>query len=55
MRDDATIISKKLPKYYNWEDRTYCSFMIAFMTCLEPRSYKKDEIIMRDLEEVEEI
>jgi hypothetical protein len=29
--------------------------MIAFMTCLEPRSYKKDEIIMRDLEEVEEI
>jgi hypothetical protein len=33
----------------------YCSFMIAFMRSLEPRLYKKDEIILRDLEEVEEI
>ena len=29
--------------------------MIAFMRSLEPRKYKKDEVIMRDLEEVEEI
>lgn len=29
--------------------------MIAFMRALEPRRYKKDEVIMRDLEEVEEI
>ena len=29
--------------------------MIAFMRSLEPRKYHKDEIIMRDLEEVEEI
>jgi hypothetical protein len=29
--------------------------MIAFMRSLEPRRYKKDEVIMRDLEEVEEI
>ena len=29
--------------------------MIAFMRSLEPRMYKKDEIILRDLEEVEEI
>ena len=55
VRDDNLAISKKHPKYYNWQDRTYSSFMIAFMTCLEPRSYKKDEVLMRDLEEVEEI
>ena len=29
--------------------------MIAFMRSLEPRRYKKDEIILRDLEETEEI
>ena len=29
--------------------------MIAFMRLLEPRRYKKGEVIMRDLEEVEEI
>ena len=29
--------------------------MIAFMRSLEPRRYKKDEVVMRDLEEVEEI
>jgi CRP-like cAMP-binding protein len=29
--------------------------MIAFMRALEPRRYKKDEIILRDLEETEEI
>ena len=42
-------------KYYTWNDRVYCSFMIAFMRALEPRRYKKDEIILRDLEETEEI
>jgi hypothetical protein len=29
--------------------------MIAFMRGLEPRKYKKDDTILRDLEEVEEI
>jgi hypothetical protein len=29
--------------------------MIAFMRGLETRKYKKDETILRDLEEVEEI
>jgi hypothetical protein len=29
--------------------------MMRFLSCLEPRQFQKDEIILRDLEEVEEI
>ena len=49
------MVNRKRIRYYDWKNRMYCSFMIAFMRSLEPRLYKKDEIILRDLEEVEEI
>ena len=45
---------KKL-RYLSWEDRSYSSFMIKFMQNLEPRQYYSGEVILRDLEEVEEI
>lgn len=45
---------KKL-KFLTWEDRTYSSFMIKFMQNLEPRQYYAGEVILRDMEEVEEI
>jgi len=50
-----SIMRKKSLGTYEWTDRHYCSFMIRFLSCLEPRQYQKDEIILRDLEEVEEI
>lgn len=55
MDQAKTLHTKQRIKYYNWDNRKYCSFMIGFMRSLEPRRYKNDEIILRDLEEVEEI
>lgn len=49
------LVSKKISKYYNWHDRAYSSFMIAMMRSMEPRKFKQNEIILRDLEEVDEI
>ena len=46
----------KIPnKYYTWQDTKWSSFMVSFLKNLEPRRFKKGEIIYRDLEEVEEI
>jgi hypothetical protein len=55
MDQAKTLHTKQRIKYYGWDNRKYCSFMIGFMRSLEPRRYKNDEIILRDLEEVEEI
>ena len=42
-------------KFYTWKDNTYCSFMIKILQRLEPRLYEKDDIILKDQDEVEEI
>ncbi|TNV72556.1 hypothetical protein FGO68_gene14318 [Halteria grandinella] len=47
--------SKKWSKYYTWGDKVYSSFMIKLLQHLEPRQFKKKDVIFRDLEEVDEI
>ena len=42
-------------KRYTWKDLNYQSFMLAILRALEPRHFDKDEIILRDLDEVEEV
>jgi potassium voltage-gated channel Eag-related subfamily H protein 8 len=52
----GSVANQKMIKgNYEWTDRSYCSFMIRFLQQLEPRNFKKDETILHDLEEVEEI
>lgn len=46
---------KNIKGSYAWTDRRYCSFMVRFLQKLEPRQFQKDDIILKDLEEVEEI
>lgn len=45
----------KASKYIDWSDRKYSSFMISIMRGLEPRQYQKNDIILKDRDEVEEI
>ena len=54
-RENFIVNAKLLTKYYNWNDKRYSRFMIALLRALEPRKFKKDEIILRDQDEVEEI
>lgn len=42
-------------KFFGWRDKRYCSFMINLLRLLEPRQFQAEEIIYRDLEEVDEI
>jgi hypothetical protein len=45
----------KASKYIDWSERKYSSFMISIMRGLEPRQYQKNDIILKDRDEVEEI
>lgn len=57
-RDDSSIPYKKearKSKFYTWADSQYASFMMKVMQNLEPRKFYKDELILFDLEEVDEV
>ena len=61
MQKDEDEISRLLGKrqakilYYDWSDALFASFMMAVMQNLEPRQYQKDDIMMHEFEEVDEV
>jgi hypothetical protein len=55
MVSQAETLNNMPIKSFTWKDRRYVSFMIHFLRALEPRQYQPGDIILRDLEEVEEI
>lgn len=54
MRTELNYENERI-RAYNWKDGIYSSFMIKFLKKLEPRFYRSGEIILKDMEEVEEI
>eukprot|EP00347_Sterkiella_histriomuscorum_P018178 403346494 len=46
---------QKKSKNYGWADTQYASFMVQIMQSLEPRKYMRNEMILMDLDEVDEV
>lgn len=46
---------RKRSKNYSWNDSQYSSFMVAVMQSLEPRKFHKNDLILLDLDEVDEV
>lgn len=46
---------RKRSKNYSWNDSQYSSFMVAIMQSLEPRKFHKNDLILLDLDEVDEV
>ena len=43
------------PAFYNWDNPSYRNFMFDLLKCLEPRSQEKDQVVFRELDEVNEV
>ena len=54
-KDNAKKEDVTQSRYYGWKDRDWSKFIMSVLKKLEPRQYQPDEMIYRDMEEVEVI
>ncbi|CDW76967.1 cation channel family protein [Stylonychia lemnae] len=57
LNDSMSLEDSKVQKlkFYNWNDTQYAQFMMNIMQNLEPRKYQRNDLILYDLEEVDEV